>query len=151
MVRICLLAAEATPLASTGGLGDVTAALAVGLSARDHDVRLFLPYYDVLELKDPRHGPVDFLQNLKLDIGGRDPKAIEVDAKNSAVYAAAGKALSSLGGLRQKIALFLVGLLGYLGLFARNGFYFRVILNNVKLLAHASLQVLGYRAGHLAR
>ena len=44
-MRICLVASELTPFAKTGGLADVTSALARHLSRAGHDVRAFLPLY----------------------------------------------------------------------------------------------------------
>jgi starch synthase len=46
-LAICLLASEATPFSKTGGLADVTAALAKHLHAAGHDARLFTPHYAV--------------------------------------------------------------------------------------------------------
>ena len=44
-MRIGLIASEAAPFAKTGGLGDVTAALARHLAKAGHDARLVLPLY----------------------------------------------------------------------------------------------------------
>ncbi|MEM6673748.1 MAG: glycogen synthase [Planctomycetota bacterium] len=44
-LRIALASAECVPFAKTGGLADVTGALASALWKRGHDVRLFVPYY----------------------------------------------------------------------------------------------------------
>lgn len=44
-LRIALAASECAPFAKTGGLADVSAALARALWQRGHDVRLFLPAY----------------------------------------------------------------------------------------------------------
>ncbi|MGH8310169.1 MAG: glycogen/starch synthase, partial [Steroidobacteraceae bacterium] len=44
-MRICLIASEATPLAKTGGLADVAAALTKHLHRAGHDVRLYMPLY----------------------------------------------------------------------------------------------------------
>jgi starch synthase len=44
-LRIALVAAEAAPFAKTGGLADVTSALARSLHRKGHDVRLMLPLY----------------------------------------------------------------------------------------------------------
>jgi starch synthase len=44
-MRILMVASEAFPLAKTGGLADVTSALARSLARRGHDVRLMLPAY----------------------------------------------------------------------------------------------------------
>lgn len=44
-MRVAIAAAECAPFAKTGGLADVSSALAKALWRRGHDVRLFLPYY----------------------------------------------------------------------------------------------------------
>ncbi|MEM9380762.1 MAG: glycogen synthase [Planctomycetota bacterium] len=44
-LRIAIAASECTPFAKSGGLADVSAALARALWKRGHDVRLFVPYY----------------------------------------------------------------------------------------------------------
>jgi starch synthase len=44
-LAICLLASEVEPLSKTGGLADVSAALAKFLHADGHDVRVFTPAY----------------------------------------------------------------------------------------------------------
>lgn len=68
-LRVALAAAEVTPYAKTGGLGDVTAALAAFLHRQGHDARTFLPLYatlpaDALELRpEPR------LQDVPLRMG----------------------------------------------------------------------------------
>jgi len=70
-LRICLASSEVAPLAKTGGLADVSAALAKYLTANGHDVRLFLPFYSTIDLKDRPVHPVEFLQNVPLSLGGQ--------------------------------------------------------------------------------
>jgi starch synthase len=43
--RVLFIASECTPLAQTGGLGDVVAGLSKALLARGHDVRIIMPLY----------------------------------------------------------------------------------------------------------
>jgi starch synthase len=68
-LRICLVAAEVTPLAKTGGLADVSAALVKYLHAEGHDVRLFMPGYALIRREELECYPVDFLQRLPLQLG----------------------------------------------------------------------------------
>lgn len=69
-LRVCLVSAEVAPFAKTGGLADVTAALARYLSRARHDARVVMPMY-----RRVREGfeskPVTGLQDLELELGGR--------------------------------------------------------------------------------
>ena len=70
-LKICFVAAEVTPFAKTGGLGDVSAALPRTLHRLGHDVRPFLPFYSSIDRDAHAIAPVDFLQGIPLTIGGR--------------------------------------------------------------------------------
>jgi starch synthase len=50
-VRILFLSSEVSPYAKTGGLGDVSAALPRYLAKLGHDVRVYLPCYDKIDVK----------------------------------------------------------------------------------------------------
>lgn len=71
MFKICQIAAEATPFAKTGGLGDVVAGLSRFLHGAGHDVRVFLPLYSQLKQGAWRLTPVDFIQNVPIQIGAQ--------------------------------------------------------------------------------
>jgi starch synthase len=70
-LKICLLASEVVPLAKTGGLADVASALPRYLHRAGHDVRVFLPLYASLDLRELEAYQVDFLRDLSVDMGGR--------------------------------------------------------------------------------
>jgi starch synthase len=70
--RICFITAEYMPLAKTGGLADVSAALTRYLHRTGHDVRVFVPLYRRIAAGDLELWPVDFLQDLRLTIGGTE-------------------------------------------------------------------------------
>jgi starch synthase len=68
-LRILQLAAEATPFAKTGGLGDVVSGLSRFLGREGHDVRIFLPYYPQLAREEERYVPVDFIRDVPVQLG----------------------------------------------------------------------------------
>ena len=68
-LRVCFIAAEYSPFAKTGGLGDVAAALTRDLARRGHDLRVFVPLHGQMELAGIDRHPVDYLQDLPLRVG----------------------------------------------------------------------------------
>lgn len=50
-IKILMLAAECRGLAKVGGLGDVVLDLSLRLKNKGHDVSIFIPYYENLEIK----------------------------------------------------------------------------------------------------
>jgi starch synthase len=71
-MRICHVAAELAPLAKTGGLGDVVAALSAQLSRDGHDVRVFLPLHGQMDLSGRALHRVDFLSGVPVWLGQRE-------------------------------------------------------------------------------
>ena len=57
------------PLAKAGGLADVAGALVKYLHADGHDVRLFMPGYALIRREALECYPVDFLQDLSVQLG----------------------------------------------------------------------------------
>ena len=53
-MRLVLISSEAVPYSKTGGLADVTAALAKALAAAGHEVTLILPHYPRVQAKNGR-------------------------------------------------------------------------------------------------
>ena len=70
-LRVLQVAAEVTPFAKTGGLGDVVTGLSRFLGRAGHDVRVFLPLYAHLAKERDRYVPVDFIQNVQVQLGPR--------------------------------------------------------------------------------
>ena len=70
--RILFVTAEYAPLAKTGGLADVSAALSRYFHNRGDDVRVFLPLYRQIAERPFAREPVEFLQDLALTIGARE-------------------------------------------------------------------------------
>jgi len=69
-LRVCLVSAEVAPFAKTGGLADVTAALARFLARRKHDARVVMPMYATVR-QAYESKPVAELQDVQLTLGGR--------------------------------------------------------------------------------
>lgn len=77
-LKICLATAELAPLAKTGGLADVSAALSSYLHDAGHDVRVLMPAYATLAFDGCTIEPVQGLEALSLLIGGwQIPYSIE--------------------------------------------------------------------------
>ncbi|MDT8320166.1 MAG: glycogen/starch synthase [Xanthomonadales bacterium] len=70
-LKICLATAEMTPLAKTGGLADVTAALTGYFTRTGHDVRALLPLYGGMERDGLDLQPLAGLQNRELQVRDR--------------------------------------------------------------------------------
>ena len=70
-LRVLQMAAEVAPFAKTGGLGDVVAGLSSFLGRAGHDVRIVLPFYSHLAWEQERYMPVDFIQDVPVQLGPR--------------------------------------------------------------------------------
>lgn len=68
-MKICLASSELVPLAKTGGLADVAAALAEFLDSHGHDIRVLIPFYSSMDVSGMQVTPVSFLQNLPMRLG----------------------------------------------------------------------------------
>ena len=68
-LKICLVSSELTPLAKTGGLADVSAALSAFLDSKGHDIRVLIPFYSAIDTKPLEIAPDPSLQNLSIQIG----------------------------------------------------------------------------------
>jgi starch synthase len=68
-LAVCMVSAELTPFAKTGGLGDVVAALSAHLARQGHDVRVFVPLYAGLDRRGQSFVPVEFLRDIPVEIG----------------------------------------------------------------------------------
>jgi len=68
-LKICLVSAELTPYAKTGGLGDSVAGLARALARAGHDVRVFLPLYSSISVAREGLVPVDFARDVVIRSG----------------------------------------------------------------------------------
>jgi len=71
LLNICFTSSEFAPLAKTGGLADVSAALSAYLHRAGHDVRVLLPRYARIESLGLDIEPVESLTGLELGFGGQ--------------------------------------------------------------------------------
>ena len=71
VLKICMPCSEYTPLAKTGGLADVTSALAEYFVSAGHKVLVLMPHYASLDLTGRTIESVPGLQDLQMTLGGR--------------------------------------------------------------------------------
>ena len=77
-LKICLVSSELAPLAKTGGLADVSAALTSYLHGAGHDVRVLIPRYSVIDETGLDIRPAAGLEKMTIAIGpGRLDCAID--------------------------------------------------------------------------
>jgi starch synthase len=68
-MKICFAASEVAPLSKTGGLADVAAALPRQLSFMGHDVRVFMPFYSLVERQGREFRPLRCAREFSVDLG----------------------------------------------------------------------------------
>jgi starch synthase len=68
-LKICMASSELAPLAKTGGLADVVSALSAYLDGQGHDIRVLIPLHSSIDTSALEITPVQFLQNLPMQIG----------------------------------------------------------------------------------
>ena len=71
-LKICLASSEFAPLAKTGGLADVSAALSVYLNNSGHDIRALIPLYSSIDTTELEVSQTQSLQNLSIQIGNHN-------------------------------------------------------------------------------
>ena len=71
-LNICLATSELAPLAKSGGLADVSAALSAYLHSAGHDIRVLMPFHSSINQSGLDIEPVAGLQNLKISMGPWD-------------------------------------------------------------------------------
>ena len=70
-LKIGFAASEVAPLAKTGGLADVAAALPAQLERLGHDVRLFMPLYSRVVPGDLELSDLDSIRDVPITVGSR--------------------------------------------------------------------------------
>jgi starch synthase len=100
-LRICFITSEAAPLAKTGGLADVSGALAKYLHQAGHDIRLFMPLYDLIDRSGLEITPVDSLRGLSARLGPHqftfDVRTARLPGSTATVYLVDAPALYARG------------------------------------------------------
>ena len=71
-LKICLATSELTPLAKSGGLADVSAALSAYLHGAGHDIRVLMPFHSSIKRVGLQIEPVAGLQDLTISMGPWD-------------------------------------------------------------------------------
>jgi starch synthase len=84
-LKICLVCSEFTPLAKTGGLADVSAALSAYFTSAGHDLRVLMPFYASIDAAGLDTEIVPELQNMELTLGDRTFKYWIVKARSEGV------------------------------------------------------------------
>jgi starch synthase len=69
-LKVCQATSELYPFSKAGGLADVSSALSRYLALEGHDVRVFSPLYATLDTERFKVAPVDFLQEIPVDLSG---------------------------------------------------------------------------------
>jgi starch synthase len=71
-MKLCVLSSEFLPYAKTGGLADVSSALAQNLRLLGHEVSAFMPLYSAVRAAHPELEPVVGVERIPLIIGGTE-------------------------------------------------------------------------------
>jgi starch synthase len=71
-LKICLVCSEFTPLAKTGGLADVSAALSAYFDSAGHDLKVLMPLYASIEGASLEAERVPALEDMQLKLGERE-------------------------------------------------------------------------------
>ncbi len=71
-LKICLASPEFAPLAKTGGLADVSAALSLYLHREGHDVRVLIPRYRRINEQGLDIRPVKGMASIRIRLGDRE-------------------------------------------------------------------------------
>lgn len=70
-MKICFVSSESDPFVKTGGLADVSGSLPIALENLGCELKLFLPYYDLIDSNRFNIKPIDGLKNIKTKIGDK--------------------------------------------------------------------------------
>lgn len=68
-MNICFVSSECVPFVKTGGLADVSGSLPLALSGLDCNIKIFLPFYNIINSETHNIIPVEEIKNIEVLIG----------------------------------------------------------------------------------
>lgn len=68
-MKICFVSSESDPFVKTGGLADVSGSLPLALEKLGCEVKIFLPFYDLIDTARFNIKPVENIRNVEVKIG----------------------------------------------------------------------------------
>jgi starch synthase len=68
-MKICFVSSESVPFVKTGGLADVSGSLPLALEKLGCEVKIFLPFYDLIDSSGFNILPVKHIRNIEVKIG----------------------------------------------------------------------------------
>ena len=84
-MKILIVGSEMSPLVKTGGLGDVLGSLPPALQKLGNDVRMFLPYYRIIDKQKPRTQTIISEASLNMPTGKTEYQVELLLDKNSSI------------------------------------------------------------------
>lgn len=70
-MKICFVSSECVPFIKTGGLADVSGSLPIALEKLGCEVKIFLPFYKLIETKEFDINPVEKVKNVSISVGSK--------------------------------------------------------------------------------
>ena len=68
-IKICFISSESDPFIKTGGLADVSGSLPVELSKLGCEVKVFIPFYNLINHSRFNINKIEGIENVKIEIG----------------------------------------------------------------------------------
>ncbi|MFA5405692.1 MAG: glycogen/starch synthase, partial [Ignavibacteria bacterium] len=68
-MKICFVSSECDPFIKTGGLADVSGSLPLALAALGYEVKIFIPFYGLIDTVKYNIKPVEKIMNIEVEIG----------------------------------------------------------------------------------
>lgn len=68
-MKICFVSSESEPFIKTGGLADVSGSLPIALAELGCEVKIFIPFYDLIDAEKYNINPLEGNKNIEVNIG----------------------------------------------------------------------------------